>query len=65
MKTLTVSEAARSFSSVLDELERKQEEVLLVRNQHLVARLLPEPLAQQIIEAIMVKRNPPAEAPAK
>ena len=50
MKTLTVTEVARSFSSVLDELERKQEEVLLVRNQHKVARLVPEPQAQNALE---------------
>ena len=42
MKTLSVTEVARNFSAVLDELERDQEEVVLVRNQRHVARLVPE-----------------------
>lgn len=42
MKTLSVTEVARNFSAVLDALERDQEEVVLVRNQRQVARLVPE-----------------------
>jgi antitoxin (DNA-binding transcriptional repressor) of toxin-antitoxin stability system len=42
MKTLSVTEVARNFSAVLDALERDQEEVILVRNQRHVARLVPE-----------------------
>jgi PHD/YefM family antitoxin component YafN of YafNO toxin-antitoxin module len=33
---------ARNFSAVLDALERDQEEIVLVRNQRHVARLIPE-----------------------
>jgi PHD/YefM family antitoxin component YafN of YafNO toxin-antitoxin module len=33
---------ARNFSAVLDALERDQEEIVLVRNQRRVARLIPE-----------------------
>jgi hypothetical protein len=33
---------ARNFSAVLDTLERDQEEIVLVRNQRQVARLVPE-----------------------
>lgn len=37
-----MTDAARNFSAVLDALERDQEEVVLVRNQRQVARLVPE-----------------------
>ena len=42
MKTLSVTDVARNFSAVLDAVERDQEEVVLVRNQRYVARLVPE-----------------------
>lgn len=43
MKTLSATDVARNFSAVLDELERDQEEIVLVRNRRQVARLVPEP----------------------
>lgn len=43
MKTLSVAEAAQNFGAVLVSLEDEQEEILLVRNNHPVARLVPEP----------------------
>ncbi len=43
MKTVLVAEAVRNFSAVLMSLESEQEEILLVRNDHPVARLVPEP----------------------
>ncbi len=42
MKTLSVTDVARNFSAVLDAVERDQEEIVLVRNQRPVARLVPE-----------------------
>jgi antitoxin (DNA-binding transcriptional repressor) of toxin-antitoxin stability system len=42
MKTLSVTDVARNFSAVLDALEREQEEIVLVRHQRHVARLVPE-----------------------
>lgn len=42
MKTLSVTDVARNFSAVLDAVERDQEEIVLVRNQRHVARLVPE-----------------------
>lgn len=42
MKTRSVTEVARNFSAVLDAVERDQEEIVLVRNQRHVARLVPE-----------------------
>ena len=52
MKTLTVTEVARNFSSVLDAVERDQEEVVLIRNRRTVARLVPEPAAQNALEVL-------------
>ena len=49
MKTLSVTDVARNFSAVLDALERDQEEVVLVRNQRHVARLVPEPPRQDAL----------------
>jgi prevent-host-death family protein len=42
VKTLSVTDVARNFSAVLDAVERDQEEIVLVRNQRHVARLVPE-----------------------
>ena len=52
MKTLSVTEVARNFSAVLDGVERKQEEVMLVRNRRQIARLIPEPPAQTALEVL-------------
>ena len=42
MKRKSATEVARNFSAVLDAIERDQEEIILVRNQRQVARLVPE-----------------------
>jgi antitoxin (DNA-binding transcriptional repressor) of toxin-antitoxin stability system len=42
VKTLSVTDVARNLSAVLDALERDQEEIVLVRNQRHIARLIPE-----------------------
>lgn len=52
MKVLTVTEAARNFSRVLDEVEREQEEIVLVRNHRQIVRLIPEPPAQSALEVL-------------
>ena len=52
MKTMTVTEAARNFSRVLDEVEREQEEIVLVRNHRQIVRLIPEPPAQNALEVL-------------
>ena len=52
MKTLTVTEVSRRFSSVLDDVERLNEEVVLVRNRRQIARLVPEPAAQNALEVL-------------
>lgn len=52
MKTLTVTQVARNFSAVMDDVERDQEEIVLVRNQKKIARLVPESPAQNAIEVL-------------
>jgi len=52
MKMLTVTEVARNFSAVMDRLEAEQEEVVLVRNHKPIARLVPEPPAQNALEVL-------------
>jgi len=42
VKTLSVTKVARNFSAVLDAVERDQEEIMLVRNDRHIARLVPE-----------------------
>jgi antitoxin (DNA-binding transcriptional repressor) of toxin-antitoxin stability system len=52
MKTLTVTEVARNFSAIMDGLEVEQEEIVLVRNRRPIARLVPEPRAQNALEVL-------------
>ncbi len=52
MKTRSVTDVARNFSAVLDDLERDQEEVVLVRNQRQIARLVPEPPTQDALSVL-------------
>ncbi len=52
MKTLTVTEVARNFSAVMDGVESAQEEIVLVRNHKPIARLVPEPQAQNALEVL-------------
>ena len=52
MKILNVTEVARNFSSVLDQVEKNQEEIILVRNHRQIARLIPEPPAQDALSVL-------------
>ena len=52
MKTLTVTEVARNFSAVMDGVVSDQEEVVLVRNNKPIARLVPEPPEQNALEVL-------------
>jgi len=52
MKTLTVTEVARNFSAIMDGLESEQEEIVLMRNHRPIARLVPEPAAQNALEVL-------------
>lgn len=42
MKVMTVTTVARQFSEVIDSVERDQTEIVLMRNERPVARLIPE-----------------------
>jgi antitoxin (DNA-binding transcriptional repressor) of toxin-antitoxin stability system len=50
MKILSVTEVSRHFRAVIDSVEQKQEEIVLVRNQKHVARLIPEVAPQNALE---------------
>jgi antitoxin (DNA-binding transcriptional repressor) of toxin-antitoxin stability system len=50
MKRLSVTEVARNFRKVLDSVEHRQEEIVLVRNRKQVARLVPEAACQTALE---------------
>lgn len=50
MKKLSVTTVARNFSAVLDAVERNQREIVLVRNQRQIARLVPETPQQDALE---------------
>jgi len=50
MRILSVTEVSRHFSEVIDTVEQKQEEIILVRNQKQVARLIPETAPQNALE---------------
>ena len=52
MKTLTATVVARSFSRLLDSLERGGEEIVVTRNKHPVARLVPGAPHMTAIEAL-------------
>jgi prevent-host-death family protein len=52
MKMLTATEAARNFSRVLDMLEHGTEEIVVVRNNHPVAKLVPGAPRLNALEAL-------------
>ena len=49
MKMRSATDVARNFSAVLDAVEREQEEIIVVRNQRQVARLVPEASRQDAL----------------
>jgi prevent-host-death family protein len=52
MKTLTATEVSRSFSRVLDELERGGEEIVIVRSGQPVAKMVPGAPRLTALEAL-------------
>lgn len=52
MKEMTVTEVARKFRQVLNEVEYQGEEIILVRNRQQVARIVPEITHQNALEAM-------------
>ena len=52
MRTLSATEVARSFSRILDSLEHGGEEIVIIRNNHPVARLVPGAARMTALEAM-------------
>ena len=52
MKTLTATELARNISRVLDALEHGGDEIVVMRNRHPVARLVPGAPRMTALEAL-------------
>ena len=52
MRTLTATEVARSFSRVLDSLEDGGEEIVVTRNKHPVAKIVPGAARLTAIEVL-------------
>jgi len=51
MKTLSATEVSRNFSRVLDSLEHGGGEIVIIRNNHPVARLIPGAPRMTALEA--------------
>jgi antitoxin (DNA-binding transcriptional repressor) of toxin-antitoxin stability system len=52
MKKMTATEAARGFSRVLDMLENGTEEIVIIRNDRPVAKLVPGTPQMTALEAL-------------
>ena len=52
MLTVTATEFARNFREMLDKVEFKHEEIIVVRNNHEVARIIPGPARMNALEAM-------------
>ena len=52
MLTVTATEFARNFREMLDKVEFKHEELIVVRNNHEVARIIPGPARMNALEAM-------------
>ena len=52
MRTITATELARNFRAMFDQVEFKHEELVVVRNNHEVARIIPGPATMTALEAM-------------
>ena len=52
MKTLSATEVARNLSRLLDSLEHGGEEIVVMRNKHPVAKLVPGAARMNAVEAL-------------
>jgi antitoxin (DNA-binding transcriptional repressor) of toxin-antitoxin stability system len=66
MRTVTATEAARNFSRVLDLLEHESEEIVVLRNNQPVAKLVPGAPRMTALEALgdVYRTLPDAEGKA-
>ncbi len=51
MQTVTATDFARNFRVMLDRVEFRREELMIVRNSHPVARIVPGPATMTALEA--------------
>jgi antitoxin (DNA-binding transcriptional repressor) of toxin-antitoxin stability system len=69
MRQMTVDQVAGDFGAVLNRVERDHEEILVVRDNQHVARIVPEPAGQTALEVLgdlyQALDTPAAEAWAK
>lgn len=66
MITTTSTDSVRNFHKYLDSLESKGEEVVIVRNNQGIARLVPGPTHQTTLEAMAdLYRTLPEDAAAE
>ena len=52
MATITATELARNFRAMFDKVEFKKEELIVIRNNHEVARIIPGPSRMTALEAM-------------
>ncbi len=52
MTKMTVTEFSRNLSSIFDRIEHNNEEIILIRNKHQIARIIPGPAHLHAIEAM-------------
>jgi PHD/YefM family antitoxin component YafN of YafNO toxin-antitoxin module len=65
MRTVTATEFARNFKAMIDSVEFKREELVIVRNNQEVARIIPGPATMTAMEAMAdLYRTLPADAAA-
>ncbi len=63
MTTVTATELARNFRVMFDKVEFKKEELIVMRNNHEVARIIPGPFQMTALEAMSdLYRTIPEEA---
>lgn len=63
MRSVTATELARNFRAMLDKVEFKHEELIVIRNNHEVARIIPGPATMTALEAMAdIYRTLPEEA---
>ncbi|RJQ64223.1 MAG: type II toxin-antitoxin system Phd/YefM family antitoxin [Desulfobacteraceae bacterium] len=63
MRTVTATELARNFRDMLDKVEFKREELIVIRNNHEIARIIPGPTTMTALEAMAdLYRTLPEEA---
>lgn len=52
MKTVTATELARNFRRYLDQVEFQGEELIVIRNHHPVAKVVPGPTKMTALQAM-------------